>query len=1210
MTGDEPAWMNDTAKGQADSLRLALEGNYPQTPEGLHGISRSLNDLAGSITSGDADSDNAKRWIWTLGGNYETWSTTGNSETGNVDKASADESIKKSPALVNLLDQLHLWNQAPNQDKISDRIRAGDTLVESEYAPDVEGIVSVQPFSDEPNILSYETADHHYVVSKDLTPLAFKQIDLIHRFPNEPVGEAAKLLSGFTADRAGTSAIGALESTLSAYGKLTEEEGLPQSWQDLISKGYSNGRFDVSGLSDDDKRIFTTTALLFNSTLDGFSADAPEEDRQAAIDTARARFERALGNDLGFEQTDIKGLFPYEERVYVHDDNLRSLLTVARFAGAKLREAGIDSPDLDQQVPATTTTLVKILEVVRDAGTGNDAGEEKWVSPTEAQLFSQSQSLNPSTLHSYSFYDNNGQLQDTFDENNALTQDSPDEPSQSLVKAAYKTLVNYETLRSNGGIGGYDNAGNPLLPSAFALLSRYALATESEEFMLDGIPDDPEGNGRETFPFMRDNAAAVLAAYPSFFEPDDLNGYKQHSRFNEDRQHMKHPVSFAFPDQKWWNVPVVDDLANVSDSEAITKWFGKDDLSDLLNKSMSNIEQNHDMSIVEDLPALGMSVAAEVAVTHLIGGAVGSMAGGAAGALAFAVFAASVEWEHHEKQDIENHAFGTWAKDRLSRQNRSTYWADHWQTTHRIDGKQEAKSLFASFGVNLAFGLAGAAAFEFVLSPLFKAIARKFTKGAADETLTLLPKIADNEVEVKPTREIKFKTSKGPKPKGKPKPKGYEIDDPEAPWAFHGEVKDPLSGAPLKDYEAVSFVDMAKEKPVGELQPNVMGKHFDQNMKLELYDSGEPPTVLYRVDPHDGARFYVDEDDYFEYIKGGLKGGGKGKEIANGYLLDPATLNKIYTNSGEDILKAAREAGWTSAKDTSEKIKHKWEKWIGQRNDKDKLKDLLEEMLVPGTATITDDAADPLLKYYSLPVKDKKIDLTFRFNQEDDVTDAFVTTTDKYVPTTTPTPTPKEILGTDISTDYIDDVAGRAEYVKYVKENAGNITELRLRNHAKSLKSKYPQLKDIPDEDLMAVYDYSLTGESDKYNDPIWKQDAYSLNKNLPAIKTLTSALNRLRLVDGYEYLGTVMRGMNLSDDVLKKWKAAGVVEHPSFMSTTTDSTWLSKWRSFNTYLTIHNTRGGVIISEKEVLFLPQNLKIINWQEINGKTYIDAELIP
>src|SRR6185436_3859529 len=144
---------------------------------------------------------------------------------------------------------------------------------------------------------------------------------------------------------------------------------------------------------------------------------------------------------------------------------------------------------------------------------------------------------------------------------------------------------------------------------------------------------------------------------------------------------------------------------------------------------------------------------------------------------------------------------------------------------------QEAKSLFASFGVNLAFGLAGAAAFEFVLSPLFKAIARKFTKGAADETLTLLPKIADNEVEVKPTQEIKFKTFGGGKPKSNPH--SYAIDDPEAPWIYHegAEVPKDITGQYYQHVE-LSVLDENTKKIVNRIK--VLGQYKGPDFEVKI----------------------------------------------------------------------------------------------------------------------------------------------------------------------------------------------------------------------------------------------------------------------------------------------------------------------------------------------------------------------------------------
>ena len=133
------------------------------------------------------------------------------------------------------------------------------------------------------------------------------------------------------------------------------------------------------------------------------------------------------------------------------------------------------------------------------------------------------------------------------------------------------------------------------------------------------------------------------------------------------------------------------------------------------------------------------------------------------------------------------------------------------------------------------------------------------------------------------------------------------------------------------------------------------------------------------------------------------------------------------------------------------------------------------------------------------------------------------------------------------------------------------------------LKLKYPEIKNIPTEDLVAVRAYTSEDYYEGLNTPLRTKDTASLQRKESHIICATSGLNQLP-----DYKGIVFRGRDLTTIEAEGYKAGKIVTEQAFTSTS-----YTKNAAFkkNTEFVIYSETGKKIDflslhpSEKEVLF-------------------------
>ncbi|WP_218079557.1 ADP-ribosyltransferase [Anthocerotibacter panamensis] len=134
------------------------------------------------------------------------------------------------------------------------------------------------------------------------------------------------------------------------------------------------------------------------------------------------------------------------------------------------------------------------------------------------------------------------------------------------------------------------------------------------------------------------------------------------------------------------------------------------------------------------------------------------------------------------------------------------------------------------------------------------------------------------------------------------------------------------------------------------------------------------------------------------------------------------------------------------------------------------------------------------------------------------------------------------------------------------------------------LKAVFPELKDIPNEDLIGVRGYT-SNDYTKLNTALRSKDPKQLAELDSYFKTASSGINHLP-----PYKGEVYRGTNLSPEIAARYKVGKIVTEDAFTSATIDRG--SKFGG-NTEFVIQSVNGrdisflSEIPSEKEVLFAP-----------------------
>jgi hypothetical protein len=148
---------------------------------------------------------------------------------------------------------------------------------------------------------------------------------------------------------------------------------------------------------------------------------------------------------------------------------------------------------------------------------------------------------------------------------------------------------------------------------------------------------------------------------------------------------------------------------------------------------------------------------------------------------------------------------------------------------------------------------------------------------------------------------------------------------------------------------------------------------------------------------------------------------------------------------------------------------------------------------------------------------------------------------------------------------------GKTRYSKYAKE-------------VEALKLKYPELKDIPTEDLVAVRGYTSNDYS-MLNKALRSGDPAELERLHAYIKTAESGLSQLP-----SHQGAVFRGTNLSSEAALKYKPGQPVTEEFFFSTSAER---SSAFPGNTKYYVNSANGKRVEflsefpHEREVLFPP-----------------------
>lgn len=671
--------------------------------------------------------------------------------------------------------------------------------------------------------------------------------------PIGPQDIAVKLQGYYQQDKAGSTAMGTLGWTLVAFDQLgSNAQELPKEWAAaLTAQHYKNGVFDLSILQPEQRTAFKTAAVLFMKQTLGVSVEGgdPIERNALLVDEAVKRYSKALGSDLGLEKTDVSVLKPYEEKVFIQDDTLRSYMTVGRYAADQLRKAGIkmkdgsEVPDLDKALPTSTHTEY----FISDGRPSNEfsTSEYKWATREEAER-------KISESPEWAFEGLRGERSRTFDASLAASRVVTDDKQTTLLKTVAETLTLYQQASTDGRLKRYNADGTLATPGILPLMARYAQSTQFEKLELIG-EESPE--------FEKANAQQIMQVYPGTYVPDGAGGYNNISVIADG-------TGGIVPDAKsWWRVSPKLDVTGKTDADVLAAWLQSSGMSadDIVQKAMSGMSASKE-------PGKGIETTVAEWTVGLATGAMFGPIGWVAGALIMAGINLIENIRHNEQQG----AFAKWAEMQLTLAGRDPYWAQQNLEANTKTAGEIAGAFFKDFAMDFALNVAG----EKILGPVLSKLGSGVKQAAEQGLMKLRPGIA-NELRNAPLHmpAIANPTSKLP------------LDNPNALGLYKPEATLPYS------YEVVTYVRPA-QNGLPATETKVVGKRVpgqQDRFEVKSLDTGETVATLKRMPTEDGKFVWMDVEHH------GLKGGGSGSSKPQEDLPQPFEATEERPSTGNVV---------------------------------------------------------------------------------------------------------------------------------------------------------------------------------------------------------------------------------------------------------------------------------------------------------------------